>query len=105
MKYAAKFCLLLLSSLLMACNWVQLTDEGKGVRLATAAEVGNCTRVGNTTSTTRSRLWVADRGSEKVQDELITLARNEAAMIGGNVIVANGTIEEGRQHFLVYHCP
>jgi hypothetical protein len=46
-----------------------------------------------------------DRGSEKVQDELITLARNEAGTLGGNTIVPDGTIEEGRQRFVVYRCP
>ena len=105
MKNSLKSCLFLLSGLLLGCNWVQLTAEGEGVRLATAAEVGSCRRVGNTTATTRSRVTVVDRGSEKVQDELITLARNEAGTMGGNTIVADGTIDEGRQRFLVYSCP
>lgn len=97
--------LLLLFVLVSSCTWVQLTTEGEGVRLATAAEAATCQRVGTTTSTTRSRVWVADRGSEKVQDELITLARNEAGTMGGNAIVADGTIVDGRQRFIVYRCP
>ncbi|MFM1897026.1 MAG: hypothetical protein RLZZ385_2100 [Pseudomonadota bacterium] len=97
--------LALLTVLAAGCTWVQLTAEGEGVRLATAAEVGNCQRIGNTTATTRSRVAIADRGSEKVQDELITLARNEAGTLGGNVIVADSTIEAGRQRFIVYRCP
>ena len=97
--------LLFVLSMTAACTWVQLTAEGRGVRLAAMSEVGGCQRLGNTTATTRSRVAIADRGSEKVQDELVTLARNEAGTIGGNVIVADGTIEEGRQRFIVYRCP
>lgn len=105
MKQVFRALILSLSGFALGCTWVQLTTEGESVRLATAAEVVNCSRIGSTTSTTRSRVWVADRGSEKVQDELITLARNEAGTLGGNTIVADGTIEEGRQRFIVYRCP
>ena len=45
------------------------------------------------------------RGSEKVQDELVDLARNEAGVMGGNAIVADSSIEDGRQRFVVYSCP
>jgi hypothetical protein len=105
MKFLAKSSVVVVSTLFLGCSWVQLTAEGERVRLATVSEVGSCSRVGNTTSTTRSRLSVVDRGSEKVQDELITLARNEAGTLGGNTIVPDGTIEEGRQRFVVYRCP
>lgn len=91
-------------AVLTGCTWVQLTAEGEGVRLAVASEVTACQRVGTTTATTRSRVAIADRGSAKVQDELVTLARNEAGSMGGNTIVADGTITEGRQRFIVYRC-
>ena len=93
------------SLLLTACNWVQLTSDGRGVRLATQAEVGNCTRIGTTTSTTTSKIIVVQRGGEKMQEELVTLARNEAGLMDGNVVVADSTIESGRQRFVVYRCP
>lgn len=94
----------LLVTLITACTWVQLTDEGSGVQLATSAEVSNCTRVGSANSATTSRV-VVQRGGEKVQGELVTLARNEAGLMGGNTIVAASTIEGGRQSFTVYRCP
>ncbi|GIT20632.1 MAG: hypothetical protein CM1200mP40_03140 [Gammaproteobacteria bacterium] len=52
-----------------------------------------------------SRLVVVERGGERLQDELIRLARNEAGDLGGNVIVPESVIEEGRQSFGVYRCP
>jgi hypothetical protein len=50
-------------------------------------------------------LVVVERGGERLQDELIRLARNEAGDLGGNVIVPESVIEEGRQSFGVYRCP
>ena len=40
-----------------------------------------------------------------MQDELLRLARNEAGSMGGNAIVPESVIEEGRQTFGVYSCP
>ena len=94
------------TSLLAACsNWVQVTNEGAGVRLANAGEVGNCRRLGRTQAQTMSRVVVVERGNERVQEELSRLARNEAGSMGGNTIVPESVIDEGRQTFGVYSCP
>ena len=95
----------LLPLALSSCNWVRVTPEGEGVRLLNQNQVSACQRVGTTTSTTTSRVAVIPRGSETVQTELVNLARNEAGLMGGNAIVADGTVVDGRQHFIVYDCP
>jgi hypothetical protein len=82
-----------------------VTNEGEGVRLANAGEVGNCRRLGRTQAQTMSRVVVVERGSERVQEELSRLARNEAGSMGGNTIVPESVIDEGRQTFGVYSCP
>ncbi|PCH61385.1 MAG: hypothetical protein COC19_04845 [SAR86 cluster bacterium] len=90
---------------LLGCNWVQLTNAGQGVRLATPSEVGNCTLLGNANSKTLSKLVVIPRGGSKQQAELLTLARNEAGDMGGNVVVPESLIEQGSQTFNIYRCP
>ena len=75
------------------------------MRLASGNETANCQRVGSAQAQTLSRLVVVERGGERLQDELIRLARNEAGDLGGNVIVPESVIEEGRQSFGVYRCP
>ena len=94
-----------LSLLLVSCSWVRVTPEGQDVRLLTQNQVGNCQRIGTTTSTTTDEVVFVPRGSETVQTELVDLARNEAGLMGGNAIVADGTVVEGRQRFIVYSCP
>ena len=86
-------------------NWVGLTVEGEGVRLAPAAEVSNCSRLGRTRSQTLDRIVGVERGAERLQEELLRLARNDAGAMGGNVIVPESLIEEGEQVFGIYSCP
>lgn len=89
--------------LVSGCTWVKLTADGAKVRQASAAEVAACTRVGVANAMTKDRVLVK-RSAEKVQEELIVLAANEAASMGGNAIVPEGVAVEGRQTFVVYKC-
>ncbi len=93
------------TTLLSACTWVRVTPEGENVRLLTQRQAADCTRVGTTTSVTTDRVLFFPRGSEKVQTELVDLARNEAGLMGGNAVVAESTVDDARQQFIVYRCP
>ncbi|MBL4573298.1 MAG: DUF4156 domain-containing protein, partial [Gammaproteobacteria bacterium] len=41
---------------------------------------------------------------ERLQEELLTLARNEAGRMGGNTVVPESLIDGGEQDFGVYNC-
>lgn len=90
---------------LTACTWVDLTAAGETVELKQAAEVGNCRRMGRVTARSQDEIVSIDRSSEKLQNELLVLARNEAGAMGGNAIVPESVIIEGSQIFAVYDCP
>tara|TARA_R100001039_G_C1809570_1_gene82339 strand:+ start:457 stop:780 length:324 start_codon:yes stop_codon:yes gene_type:complete len=88
-----------------ACSsWVQLTPAGEQVSLATAAEVTSCRRIGVTNVNALDSIGFVDRGASRLQAELVDLARNEAGEDGGNRIVPESTINEGRQTFGIYRC-
>jgi len=89
--------------LLGGCTWVPLTDAGAGVNQATASMVAQCRHVGSVSSSTQDKIGV-QRSRGKVAEELVVLARNEAASIGGDTIVPVGEPVEGRQDFAVYRC-
>jgi len=89
---------------LFACNWVPLTDAGEAVRVAKPAELRGCASIGRTNAQTTDRVLIFARGDEKIQQELEALARNEAALMGGDAVAAAGPIEKGRQSFEVYRC-
>ena len=92
--------------LLTACgnSWVQLSPEGERVSLATAAEIGNCQRIGVANVNALDSIGFVNRGANRLQEELVSLARNEAGDINGNRVVPESTINEGRQTFGIYRC-
>jgi hypothetical protein len=91
---------------LSACSsWVQLTPQGEKVSLAdTAAQVQQCSRVGRANVQTLGKILVVERGGQRLQDELLSLARNEAADLGGDTVVPESLIADGKQTFGVYRC-
>ena len=97
----------LLSLLIGGCSWVKVSPEGAGVKSITAevAQTHQCERLGQTHSQTQNKIVFVERSQRKQQEELVGLAKNEAVRIGGNSIVAQGEITEGRQTFIIYKCP
>jgi hypothetical protein len=86
------------------CTWVKLTGPAEGVHVGTGSEVARCKRLGATHAKTSAKI-VFSRSAKKIDLELETLARNEAATMGGDTIVAQGpTSSEGRRSFDVYRC-
>ena len=88
----------------LACNWVPLTEGGQAVRLAKPAEVKSCETLGRTHAQTTDRVVLFARSDQKIEQELQSLARNEAAQMGGDAIAAAGPVDGGRQTFDVYRC-
>lgn len=92
--------------MLAACgnSWVQVTPEGDSVSVATAAEVTNCRRIGVANVNALDSIAFVNRGASRLQEELVNLARNEAGEAGGNRVVPESVINEGRQTFGIYQC-
>ena len=90
--------------LLDACSvqWVKLTPQGENVAVLKENEVSNCTPNGSTTIGVPSKV-IIERNEAKVQEELKTLARNNAAD-QGDAIVPAGPAKNGRQTYNIYRC-
>ena len=89
---------------LPACTWVEPTKEGNEVTLVKAFNVNNCIKLGTTNATVKHKIGIITRGEDTVMEELITVARNRAAELGGDSIVAKGPASEGTMSFDVYRC-
>jgi hypothetical protein len=94
----------LAAALATGCTWVTPAPDSENIRVATAEEVASCERRGKTTSKTAAKIGPFGRGDEKMAEELATLARNEAPGLGGDTVVPESEIEDGRQTFGVYSC-
>jgi hypothetical protein len=98
--------LLALTALLIAgptgCAWVELTEDGRGVRIADSVE--GCERLGRVTSTTRAKIAGMKRDDDRKAEELETLARNEAAALGADTLVPESAIVDGHRVWTAYRC-
>ena len=105
MKRIAYRCLLLATvALSSACTWVDLSQQGEKVRVLDATEVSSCKLLGQTTSNTTAKVAGVRRHDNAINYELVALARNAAARMGGDTIVAEASESDGHQTFLVYRC-
>ncbi|MFT5116704.1 MAG: hypothetical protein ACI9NY_000226 [Kiritimatiellia bacterium] len=89
-----------------ACTWVELNDLGRNVAIVTSNEVRHCKSIADVSAKTRNQL-IGDstRNTDKVATELSILARNAAAKINANTIVAVSPPRNGEQVFQVFNCP
>lgn len=91
--------------LLTGCTWVEPTELASSVSLIETTTAQGCERLGSTTSSVKDQIGWFNRGEDKVTSELVTLAKNAAASMGGNSIATSGELIEGAQQFIVYACP
>lgn len=100
----------LLSALLLsattACTWVPIETSGKGVRvLAAGALPPGCQTRGEVVVSVKSKVGFYNRNPLRVQEELETLARNEAPSAGANAIQPAAPPADGSQRFAAFQCP
>ena len=87
------------------CTWVKVSEGGEGVAVSKRAPVQDCDKLKTLHVQVKDNLvGSVDRSAKKVARELKTLARNEAALEGGNYIVPVTAPKDGRQSFDVYRC-
>jgi hypothetical protein len=92
--------LLAATALTASCAYVSETPEGQTVRVVQAADVAPCTHLGNV----RVSVVQMARGEKFVREDLIRLARNNAAKSGADTIVAASEPKDGEQQFDMYKC-
>lgn len=100
---------LLLSALILsvaACTWVPIEPVGKAVRVLPAGPVpSGCQTKGEVVVTVKSKVAFYNRNPLRVQEELETMARNEAPSAGANAVQATALPADGSQRFAAYQCP
>jgi len=87
-----------------ACTWVEPDTGGRAVRVAYDDDLSRCRHRGDVTVSVKAEIAGIDRKAVKVQDELESLARNEAATIGADTVQALENPHDGEQRFAAYAC-
>ena len=95
----------LVGAVLMAgCTFVKLNPNAQDVLLLKPYQARECEQVRRSTSQVLSKIWFINRNKDAMADELATLARNTAADLGGNAVVPDSEIVDGKQTFIIYNC-
>ncbi|WP_423895105.1 DUF4156 domain-containing protein [Candidatus Pelagadaptatus aseana] len=94
-----------LTALVSACAWVDSKPGSEQVVMLDRFQAESCQRLGTTSTQTKDKLWLYERDQQTVRNELVALARNEAAAMGGNALVPEQEATDGQQQFIIYRCP
>jgi hypothetical protein len=89
---------------LSACSWIEPTKAGSEVTLVKSFNVKACKKLGSTMATVTHKIGPITRDEETVREELATLAKNRAATMGGDSIVALEPVVDGSMTFDIYKC-
>lgn len=89
---------------LPACSSVEPTKESSAVTLVKSFNVEACKKLGSTNATVTKKVGIITRGDDVVMEELIIVAKNRAAKMGGDSIVANEPVVDGSMSFDIYKC-
>ncbi|HHW4679905.1 MAG TPA: DUF4156 domain-containing protein [Xylella taiwanensis] len=96
---------LLVATAISACTWVPIESIGKTVRVLPRGAVPNdCQSQGEIMVSVKNKVGFYTRNPLRVQDELETLARNEAPSINANTVQALGSPIDGNQRFVAFYC-
>lgn len=88
-----------------ACTWVPMRDGAQFVRvLPLGAATPGCTRLGEIEGNVTDKVALYERNALRVQDELETMARNEAVGLGANTVVPLEAVRDGRQRYAAWRC-
>ena len=96
--------MVVLAGALSACTWVEPVYEAKSIKALSLSEVSQCQRVGRANASVLSKILFVPRNEQKVTQELLALAKNQAVRLGGDALVAEGLPKAGKQSFIVYRC-
>lgn len=99
------FCCLFISVLPIGCTWVDLDEAAQDVALIDVSEAASCKLLGTAASMSADKVGLLNRKDAKVAAEVLTLAKNSAAEMGGNAVSEADELKDGRQTFNVYLCP
>lgn len=86
------------------CSFVNVKPQALKVRALAPQEVGRCRHLGKVTATTIAEVGPMLRSQDDVSEEVESLARNHAASMNGDTIVAVSPLVGGERTYEVYRC-
>lgn len=95
---------LALSVALPGCTMIPPVPGAEAVVVAEPWKIVECEARGTATASVLHKVGFLERLPEVVEDELARVASNTAIELGGDTIVPQGPVVDGRRKFGVYKC-
>jgi hypothetical protein len=92
-----------LACTLPACTWVHMAPGASEVRVVTGQPAG-CQKRGEVEVSVKDNVAFYDRNKLRVQEELETLARNEAPGMGADTVQPLAPPSDGAQRYAAWKC-
>ena len=86
-----------------SCTWVHMAPGASAVKVVTGPPAG-CERRGEVEVSVKDSVAFYDRNPLRVQEELETLARNEAPGLGADTVQPLGPPSAGSQRYAAWKC-
>lgn len=86
------------------CTWVKPVPGADKVELVPAKLASNCKDMGSVTVSALDSFGGLNRHDDEVAEDLLMLARNQAAEKGADTIIKLTPIENGEQKFGMRYC-
>jgi hypothetical protein len=96
--------LLTLAAALSACTLIPMQPGAEQVIVADESKVAGCEARGATNVSVIHEVGGFNRLPDVVADELARLASNTAVDMGGDTLVPQGPVVEGKRKFAIYKC-
>lgn len=104
MKPASTILLLAAALLTTACDTIPAKPGAARVAVIDEAAAASCERKGATTVSVLARMGFVERTDEVIAEDLVRLAANDAADLGGDSLLPLGPVAEGKRKFAIYRC-
>ena len=92
-----------LAVVLSSCTWVHMAPGASAVKVVTGPPAG-CQNRGEVEVSVKDSVAFYDRNTLRVQDELETLARNEAPGLGADTVQPLAPPADGSQRYAAWKC-
>ena len=86
-----------------SCTWVHMTQGASAVKVVTGPPPG-CEKRGEVEVSVKDSVAFYDRNPLRVQEELETLARNEAPGLGADTVQPLAPPNDGAQRYAAWKC-
>lgn len=103
-KFASMLLIPAAALLVAACETIPAKPGAAQVAVIEEAAAAACERKGATTVSVLARMGFVERTDAVIAEDLVRLAANDAAELGGDSLVALGPVTEGKRKFAIYRC-